>query len=180
MSESEKPSQIGKNRSDESQPLILPGIHRYQFFTNLKDRGWTLNLDRIALFGIVSALLATTVKPLLRGNPATIYCYECRACYATQDRCPVGISLQAELVVSGRALDYDRFIRNGGLKCVRCGNCQSFCVQYLPLPKMFEIMQQETRQAILAGIVPQESLIQGLQQGLIGKEFIDDVVKAIS
>jgi len=45
---------------------------------------------------------------------------------------------------------------------------------------MFEIMQQETRQAILAGIVPQESLIQGLQQGLIGKEFIDDVVKAIS
>ena len=105
MSESEKPSQIGKNRSDESQPLILPGIHRYQFFTNLKDRGWTLNLDRIALFGIVSALLATTVKPLLRGNPATIYCYECRACYATQDRCPVGISLQAELVVAGRVLD---------------------------------------------------------------------------
>ncbi|MFH0960596.1 MAG: hypothetical protein V1897_18060 [Pseudomonadota bacterium] len=180
MSGSEKPTEIGKKRSDESQPMILPGIHRYQFFTNLKDRGWTLNLDRVALFGIVSALLATTVKPLLRGNPATIYCYECRACYATQDRCPVGISLQAELVVAGRVLDYDRFIRNGGLKCIRCGNCQSFCVQYLPLPRMFEIMQHETRQAILSGIVPQESLIKGLQLGLIGKEFIDDVVKAIS
>lgn len=180
MSESEKPVRIGVKRSDENQPLILPGIHRYQFFTNLKDRGWTLNLDRVALFGIVAALLATTLKPLLRGNPATIYCYECRACYATQDRCPVGITLQAELVVAGRVLDYDRFIRNGGLKCVRCGNCQSYCVQYLPLPTMFEIMQQETRQAIVAGIVPQESLVKSLQQGLVGKEFIDDVVTALS
>jgi hypothetical protein len=45
---------------------------------------------------------------------------------------------------------------------------------------MFEVMQQETKQAIVAGIVPQESLAQGLEQGLIGKEFIDDVVKAVS
>lgn len=180
MPERVEPPKIGEKRSDSNQPLILPGIHRYQFFSNLKDRGWTLNLDRVALFGIVSTLLATVIKPLLRGNPATIYCYECRACYATQDRCPVGISLQAELVVAGRVLDYNRFIRNGGLKCIRCGNCQSYCVQYLPLPKMFEVMQQETRQAIVAGIVPQESLAQGLDQGLIGKEFIDEVVKAVS
>ena len=95
MSDTERLPKIGEKRSDSNQPLILPGIHRYQFFSNLKDRGWTLNLDRVALFGVVSALLATIIKPLLRGNPATIYCYECRACYATQDRCPVGISLQA-------------------------------------------------------------------------------------
>lgn len=180
MSDENKSPKIGETRSDTNQPLILPGIHRYQFFSNLKDRGWTLNLDRVALFGIVSALLATTIKPIIRRNPATIYCYECRACYATQDRCPVGIFYQAELVVAGRVADYDRFIRNGGLKCIRCGNCQSYCVQYLPLPKMFEIMQQQTRQAIVSGIVPKESLTHGLQQGLVGKEFVDDVVRAIS
>lgn len=180
MAEGEKSQQSAHKRDDTTQPMVLPGIHRYQFFTNLKDRGWTLNLDRVALFGIVGALLATVVKPLLRGNPATIYCYECRACYATQDRCPVGIAFQAELVVAGRVTDYDRFLRNGGLKCIRCGNCQSFCVQYLPLPQMFGTMQEDTREAMKKGIVPRQSLKQALAQGLVGKEFIDDVVKALA
>lgn len=176
----EKTSEIQHKRQDLSQPVVLPGIHRYQFFTNLKDRGWTLNLDRIALFGIVSALLADVIKPLLKGNPATIYCYECRACYATQDRCPAGIMFQAELVVAGRVTDYDRFIRNGGLKCVRCGNCQSYCVQNLPTAQMFGTMQEDTRMAIRKGIVPRYSLKRAMDQGLVGKEFIDDVVKALA
>ncbi|MEW6348855.1 MAG: hypothetical protein AB1646_07305 [Thermodesulfobacteriota bacterium] len=175
MAESEKKHK----REDTEQPLVLPGIHRYQFFTNLKDRGWTINLDRVALFGIVATLLATVIKPLLKANPATIYCYECRACYATQDLCPVGIDLQAELVVAGRVCDYDRFLRNGGLKCIRCGNCQSFCVQYLPLPQMFGTMQSDTREAIRKGIVPRYSLENAMTNGLVGKEFIDDVVKAL-
>ena len=134
----------------------------------------------MALFGIVAALLATVIKPLLRGNAATIYCYECRACYATQDRCPVGIAFQAELAVAGRVTDYDRFLRNGGLKCIRCGNCQSYCVQYLPLPQMIGTMQEDTREAIRKGIVPRYSLEKALAQGLVGKEFINDVVKALS
>ena len=180
MSDQEKRVQIGEKRQDTKQPVVLPGIHRYQFFTNLKDRGWTLNLDRVALFGIVTALLATVLKPLFHGNAATIYCYECRACYATQDRCPVGIMFQAELAVAGRVLDYDRFIRNGGLKCIRCGNCQSYCVQYLPLPRMFEIMQHDTRSAIRSGIIPRYSLKRAMDEGLVGKEFIDDVVKALA
>lgn len=167
-------------REDLEQPLVLPGIHRYQFFTNLKDRGWTRNLDRISLFGIVAALLADVLKPLMHGNAATIYCYECRACYATQDRCPVGIAYQAELAVAGRVADYDRFIRNGGLKCIRCGNCQSYCVQYLPLPQMFATMQQDTISAIRRGIVPRYSLERAMDEGLVGKEFIDDVVKALT
>jgi len=180
MAKSESDPPHAHKRDDTTQPIVLPGIHRYQFFTNLKDRGWTMNLDRVALFGIVGALLASVIKPLLRRNPATIYCYECRACYATQDRCPVGITFQAELVVAGRVTDYDRFIRNGGLKCIRCGNCQSYCVQYLPLPQMFAIMQEETREAVRSGIVVLHSLEYGLAHGLVGKEFIDDVVKAVS
>jgi len=179
MADKENPDQVEHKRDDTTQPMVLPGIHRYQFFTNLKDRGWTRNLDRVALFGIVGALLASVVKPLLRGNPATIYCYECRACYATQDRCPVGITFQAELAVAGRATDYDRFIRNGGLKCIRCGNCQSYCVQYLPLPQMFATMQEDTREAIKRGYVPRRTLEGALAKGLVGKEFIDDVVKAV-
>jgi Na+-translocating ferredoxin:NAD+ oxidoreductase RnfC subunit len=180
MAEEHKHDKTGRKRSDKDQPMVLPGIHRYQFFTNLKDRGWTLNLDRVALFGIVTALLATVVKPLARGNPATIYCDECRACYATQDRCPVGIAFQAELAVAGRVSDYDRFIRNGGLKCIRCGNCQSYCVQYLPLPQMIGTMQEDTREALRKGIVPRYSLERALSEGLVGKEFIDDVVKALA
>lgn len=180
MADESKKTGVAHKRDDAEQPMILPGIHRYQFFTNLKDRGWTQNLDRVALFGIVAALLATVLKPLLRGNAATIYCYECRACYATQDRCPVGIAFQAELAVAGRVTDYDRFIRNGGLKCIRCGNCQSYCVQYLPLPQMIGTMQEDTREAIRKGIVPRYSLQRALAQGLVGKEFIDDVSKAIA
>lgn len=180
MPEKQESAQIKHKRDDATQPMVLPGIHRYQFFTDLRDRGWTMNLDRVALFGIVGALLATVVKPLLHGNAATIYCYECRACYATQDRCPVGITFQAELAVAGRATDYDRFIRNGGLKCIRCGNCQSYCVQYLPLPQMFGTMQEDTREAIKRGFVPRPSLEKALAGGLVGREFIDDVVKALS
>ena len=179
MSDKDHTEKTQRKRDDTTQPIILPGIHRYQFFTNLKDRGWTMNLDRVALFGVVGALLATVVKPLLRMNPATIYCYECRACYATQDRCPVGIAYQAELVVAGRVTDYDRFVRNGGLKCIRCGNCRSFCVQYLPLPQIFGTMQEDTRAAIRKGIVPRYTLENALAQGLVGKEFIDEVVKAV-
>jgi Na+-translocating ferredoxin:NAD+ oxidoreductase RnfC subunit len=180
MSDENPKGTFKHKREDTTQPLVLPGIHRYQFFTNLRDRGWTINLDRVALFGIVGSLLAAVVKPLFRKNPATIYCYECRACYATQDKCPVGISLQAELVVAGRAADYNRFIRNGGLKCIRCGNCQSYCVQFLPLPQMFAVMQEETREAVRNGIIPRITLERGLLEGLVGKEFIDDVVRAVS
>ncbi len=177
---SEEKNEPKHKRQDLDQPMVLPGIHRYQFFTNLKDRGWTRNLDRVALFGIVGALLADVLKPLSRGNAATIYCYECRACYATQDRCPVGIAYQAELVVAGRVGDYDRFLRNGGLKCIRCGNCQSYCVQYLPLPQMFGTMQDDTRAAMKKGIVPRYSIQRAMDEGLVGKEFIDDVVKALT
>ncbi|MEJ2718344.1 MAG: hypothetical protein P8182_14610 [Deltaproteobacteria bacterium] len=180
MSNKQTDTPMKHKREDTEQPMVLPGIHRYQFFTNLKDRGWTINLDRAALFGVVAALLATIIKPVLHGNAATIYCYECRACYATQDRCPVGISFQAELVVAGRVSDYDRFIRNGGLKCIRCGNCQSFCVQYLPLPQMFGTMQEDTRAAIKKGMVPRYALQRAMNQGLVGKEFINDVVKALA
>jgi len=45
---------------------------------------------------------------------------------------------------------------------------------------MIGTMQEDTREAIRKGIVPRYSLERALTQGLVGKEFIDDVVKALA
>lgn len=164
-------------REDLDQPMVLPGIHRYQFFTNVKDRALTKNLNRLTMLGIAATLGVAIIKPLFKGLPQTIYCYECRACYATQDNCPVGISVQAELVVAARVSDYRRFIRNGGLKCVRCGNCSSFCVQNIQLQKVFGTMQLITIDAIKKGRVPKSVLVGAMEEGLVGRDFIDDVAR---
>jgi len=165
-------------RQDHTQPIGLPGIHRYQFFTNLRDRMTTRNLNRLAMLGIAASAAAVIVKPLLGGNPETIYCYECRACYATQERCPAAITYQAELVVSARVADYGRFIAAGGLKCLRCGACRNFCVQYLDTPNIFGTMQLTTRRALARGIIPRKILRLAMERGLVGGEFIDEVVAA--
>lgn len=166
-------------RKDNTQPISLPGIHRYQFFTNLRDRMTTRNLNRLAMMGIAASAAAVIVKPLLGGNPETIYCYECRACYATQERCPAAITYQAELTVSARVSDYERFITAGGLKCLRCGACRNFCVQYLDTPNIFGTMQLATRKALARGIIPRVVLQLALARGLVGGEFIDEVSKAV-
>ena len=173
----EKKKSTKHQREDLNQPIVLPGIHRYQFFTNLKDRALTKNLNRLTMLGIAATLGVDIVKPLLKGLPQTIYCYECRACYATQDNCPVGISVQAELVVASRVADYRRFITNGGLKCVRCGNCTSFCVQNIQLQKVFGTMQLITIEAVRKGKVPKTVLVNAMEEGLVGRDFIDEVAR---
>ncbi len=178
MKEKEKPepTQIGA-RWEEDQPMVMPGIRRFQFFTNINDRALTKNLNRVAMFGIATVLAVDVGKAIVNGNPQTIYCYECRACYGTQDKCPVGITFQAELVVSSRVSDYDRFLRNGGLKCIRCGSCQSFCVQYLNLPQIFGTMQIQTMKALRQGKIPKRMLQQAFDNGLINRDFIDEVAE---
>jgi len=169
----------GYQREDLAQPVVLPGIHRYQFFSNLKDRATTKNLNRLTMLGIITTLGVDIIKPLFRGLTQTIYCYECRACYATQDNCPVGISFQAELVIAARVSDYRRFINNGGLKCVRCGNCTSFCVQNIELQEVFGQMQLITIDAIRKGKVPETVLAGAMEEGLVGRDFIADVAGVI-
>lgn len=168
--------QIGV-RDHEDQPIAMPGIRRIQYFTDVNDRALTKNLNRVAMFGIASALAVDVGKAVVNKNPQTIYCYECRACYGTQDKCPVGISYQAELVVSARVSDYGRFLRNGGLKCIRCGSCQSFCVQYLHLPQIFGTMQLETMKALRAGKIPKRMVQDAFDKGLINRDFIDEVAE---
>lgn len=166
-------------REEVDQPLVLPGIHRIQFFTNVSDRALTMNLNRLAMLGLATTLGVDVVKPLFHSMPQTVYCYECRACYATQDNCPVYNQFQAELVVSSRVLDYERFIMNGGIKCIRCGACQGFCVQHLDLAKIFGTMQKITMKAIGKGLVPRRVLVNALREGLVNRDFIDTVASAV-
>jgi hypothetical protein len=45
---------------------------------------------------------------------------------------------------------------------------------------MFGTMQADTREAIRRGIVPRYTLERAMKQGLVGKDFIDDVVKSLA
>jgi hypothetical protein len=164
-------------RMDPDQPAALPGIRRYQFFSNLKHRTPSEHLNRLAMLSIASSMAVVVAKSLYHDNLQTIYCYECRACYATQDNCPAGIQYQAELTISARVADYSKFIRTGGLNCIRCGACQGFCVQNLDTATIFGIMQQDTVNAIFQGKVPDDILVQALRNGMVNREFIDDVAR---
>jgi hypothetical protein len=164
-------------RMDHDQPTTLPGIRRYQFFSNLSHRTPSENLNRLSMLAIAGSLGLVVAKPLLHGNLQTVYCYECRACYATQDNCPAAIQYQAELTISSRVGDYARFIRTGGLNCVRCGTCQGFCVQHLDTATIFGLMQKETMVAISRGKVPDALLREALRRGMINRDFIDDVAR---
>lgn len=164
-------------RFEEDQPMVLPGIRRFQFFANVNDRALTINLNRAAMLGIATILAIDVGKAVVNGIPQSIYCYECRACYGTQDKCPVGIAFQAELVVSARVTDYNRFLRNGGLRCIRCGNCQGFCVQYLNLPRIFGTMQILTMKALREDKIPRRMVQDAYEKGLINKAFIDEIAQ---
>jgi formate hydrogenlyase subunit 6/NADH:ubiquinone oxidoreductase subunit I len=173
----ENPGYKRFQRMDHDQPATLPGIRRYQFFSNLKHRTPSENLNRLSMLAIATSLGLVVAKPLFHGNPQTIYCYECRACYATQDNCPASIQYQAELTISARVADYSKFIRTGGLNCIRCGACQGFCVQHLDTAAIFGTMQKETMDAIAQEKVPQKLLVDALKEGMINRDFIDRVAQ---
>ena len=170
-----KAPETAHRRDNPDQPAGLPGIRCYQFFSDLSDRPLTKNLNRLAMLGIAAAIGVDVVKPIVNGVPQTIYCYECRACYATQDNCPVGIQFQAELTVSSRVADYERFLDAGGLKCIRCGNCASFCVVNLNLPRIFSRMQAMTIVAMKAGKIPRSAVERAYREGRVNRLFINDV-----
>jgi hypothetical protein len=164
-------------RGDPDQPITLPGIHRYQSFSNLKHRTPSEHLNRLSMLAIAGSIGAVIAKPLFHDNVQTIYCYECRACYATQDNCPASIQYQAELTIGARVRDYTKFIRNGGLNCIRCGTCQGFCVQHLDTATIFGIMQRDTMDAIADGKIPDSLLQEAMRRGMVNREFIDSVAR---
>jgi len=167
------PKDIGRVRGDTSQSMAVPGIRRYQFFTNVGHRMLTEGLNRVSLFGITGYVAVDMVKALLNSDPQTLYCYECRACYGTQDSCPVGIMQQGDMVIASRCGDYRRFLDLGGMRCIRCGNCTSYCVQNLDMPRIFATGQHTLIAAVKRGQVPENLLRDALARGLVNREFID-------
>ncbi len=160
---------------DADKPAALPGIHRYAPFTNLSDRMTTPALNRAVMVGIGAAVALDVLRPIALGMWDAAYCYECRACYATQENCPASITFQAELTVACRTMDYRRFINNRGLLCIRCGNCNGFCVQHLNLAGIFGKMGVATTRAIREGKVPFDVVERAIYQGVIGREYIDEI-----
>ncbi len=176
MSDKDKPKTMAQQRrEDEDKPNFIPAIYRYQPFTNLDDRMGTKSLNRVIMVGIGAALALDVLKPVWNGYYEAAYCYECRACYATQEKCPASITYQAELTIACRTLDYRRFIDNKGLLCFRCGNCNGVCVQYLDLAHMFGKMGIKTVKEMKKGKIPFSIVEDALQNGRVGRPYIDDV-----
>jgi hypothetical protein len=161
-----------RSRDDDKPPALL-GIHRYAPFTNLQDRMTTPALNRAVMVGIGAAVTLDALVPIARGMYDAAYCYECRACYATQERCPAAITYQAELTLACRTADYRRFIANRGLRCLRCGNCSGVCVQRLDLARLYGRMGRATMAALAAGKIPFAVVENALREGLVGREYID-------
>jgi hypothetical protein len=159
---------------DEDKPAAYPGIHRYAPFTNLRDRMTTPALNRAVMVGIGAAVALDVLRPIALGMWDAAYCYECRACYATQENCPASITFQAELTVACRTMDYRRFINNRGLLCLRCGNCDGFCVQHLNLAELYGKMGVATVKAMYDGKIPFDVVEHALRNGLVGRQYIDD------
>ncbi|UCH78496.1 MAG: hypothetical protein JSU81_00685 [Candidatus Coatesbacteria bacterium] len=158
---------------DADKPPALPGIHRYASFTNLTDRMTTPALNRAVMVGVGAAVALDVLRPIALGMWDAAYCYECRACYATQEKCPASITFQAELTVACRTMDYRRFINNRGLLCFRCGNCTGFCVQHLDLAGIYGKMGTATVRALRAGKIPFDVVEEALSEGRIGREYVD-------
>jgi len=158
---------------DADKPAALPGIYRYAPFTNLRDRMTTPALNRAVMVGIAGAVALDILRPIAKGMFDAAYCYECRACYATQENCPASITFQAELTVACRTMDYRRFIANRGLLCLSCGNCNGFCVQNLNLARLYGKMRAETLAALAAGKIPFGVAEAALRDGLVGRDYID-------
>jgi hypothetical protein len=154
---------------DADKPAALPGIHRYASFTNLSDRMTTPALNRAVMVGIGAAVALDVLRPISLGMWDAAYCYECRACYATQENCPASITFQAELTVACRTMDYRRFINNRGLLC------NGFCVQHLNLAGIFGKMGVATTRAIREGKMPFDVVERAIYNGTIGREYIDAV-----
>jgi hypothetical protein len=172
----DKPAAKGGQRAfDVDKPPALPGIYRYSSFTDLRDRMTTPATNRAIMVGVAAALALDVIRPIAKGMYEAAYCYECRACYATQENCPAAIAFQAELTVSCRTMDYRRFLNNGGLMCLRCGNCNGFCVQHLDLARIFGKMGLETVAALKDNKIPFDVVAHALREGLVGREYVDDV-----
>jgi ferredoxin len=147
---------------------VLPGVRRYQFISKSQHRMLTKHLNRIAMVIIALALTFVIFKAVFIGTGYSVYCLEDRSCMRVLsqpegENCPEFI-YPVEMVVASRTADYERFIRQGGLRCIQCGNCTKWCILEINIPEIAARMQELTLEALAEGKVSPELV---LEQGFI-------------
>ena len=133
--------------------------------------------ERAAVLAASGLVAANVLRPILQDIPEAASCYDCNACNRTRDHCPVGIERQSELAAAARSFAYGKFVRNAGLKCIRCGACAGFCPIELDTAKMFGAMQMAVLNTMRAGRLPRELLVDALRRGQVNSALIDEVSK---
>jgi ferredoxin len=134
---------------------VLPGVRRYQFISKSQHRMLTKNLNRIAMVIIALSLSFVIFKAIFSGTGYSVYCLEDRSCMRVLSQpegqnCPEYI-YPVEMVVASRTADYERFIRQGGLRCTQCGNCTKWCILEINIPELAARMQELTLEALASG-----------------------------
>lgn len=135
-------------------------------------------VDAVAVAGVA----AVAAGALARGQGAMLYCCRDRSCTTVQEHCPAGILRQDELAAAAQGGDHPRFVRHGGLACTRCGNCEPYCGEALPLAQQFAALQHEVGERLdNAALTPAliAALSEALTDGLIGPQFIDRVAMIV-
>ncbi len=168
-----KDEQITTSKLDEQLDTI-PGGKIYQFFTKQRHRMLTPNLNRVAMLIIVASILLIISKPLGIGTGQSLYCMECRACLEVGEDCPVNIE-PADMVIAAQTSDYRTFIDTGGLLCITCGVCNAYCIVDIDIAGISSTMQDRTMEAMEKGNLPNDLLLDAIEDDNIGDEFIDDV-----
>ncbi|UMZ74094.1 hypothetical protein [Natranaerofaba carboxydovora] len=163
-----------ENKQSESDVDLIPGGRIYQYFTKQRHRMLTPNLNRMAMLIIVLALLLTISKSIAIGTGQSIYCLECRSCLAVGDDCPADLQ-PSELVIAARTGDYKNFIKDGGLECITCGECVEYCIVDIDIASVIGTMQDRTMDAIKAGRIPNNLLVEALEEDRIGAEYVEEV-----
>ena len=135
--------------------------------------------QRVAEVAALAVIAAAGTAALARGQGAALFCCHDRTCTRTQEHCPAGITRQDELAAAAQADDHARFIRHGGLACLRCGNCEPHCGERLPLARHFAA--QQARSAAMLGrpaVTPAVAAAcrDALAAGLVGPEHIEQVL----
>lgn len=158
---------------------VLPGIRRYQFISKSQHRMLTKHLNRIAMVIIALTLTFVIFKAVLIGTGYSIYCLEDRACMRVLsqpegENCPEYI-FPVELLVSSRTADYERFIRQGGLRCTHCGNCTKWCILDINIPEVAARMQELTLEALAEGKIDSELI---LEEGFIDPQTREPLTEA--
>jgi ferredoxin len=158
---------------------VLPGVRRYQFISKSQHRMLTKNLNRIAMVIIALTLAFVIFKAIFSGTGYSVYCLEDRSCMRVLsqpegENCPEYI-FPVEMVVASRTADYQRFIRQGGLRCTQCGNCTKFCILDINIPEIAARMQELTLEALAEGKIDPELI---LTEGFVDPQTQEPLTEA--